>query len=195
MATPLVDIVVKLGGSVLADVEHFASSIDLIAAAARHRRLLVVPGGGPFADAVREWDTRLRLTDDAAHWMAVLAMDQYAHVVIDRLHHGVLVFDASDAADALDGGRVPVLAPSRWLRDADPLPHSWAVTSDSIAAWIAGQVGARRLILIKPAGSDDRERLAQSVVDAHFAQTIPDGVRVDIVAADRIDTLRAALES
>jgi aspartokinase-like uncharacterized kinase len=194
MATPLVDIVVKLGGGVLADPEHFASSIDLIAAAARHRRLLVVPGGGPFADAVREWDTRLRLTDDAAHWMAVLAMDQYAHVVVDRLERGLIVFDAPGAVGALDRGRVPVLAPSRWLRDADPLPHSWDVTSDSIAAWIAGQVGAKRLILIKPAGSGDRERVAQSIVDAHFAQTIPDGVRVDVVAADRIDTLRAALE-
>ena len=39
---------------------------------------------------------------------------------------------------ALSAGHVPVLAPSRWLREADPLPHAWTVTSDSIAAWVAG---------------------------------------------------------
>ena len=47
--------------------------------------------------------------------------------------------------DHAAAGRVPVLAPSAWLRAADPLPHSWDVTSDSIAAWIAGQAGALRL--------------------------------------------------
>jgi 5-(aminomethyl)-3-furanmethanol phosphate kinase len=192
---PRVDTVVKLGGGVLADAERFASSLDLIAVAARGRRLLVVPGGGPFADAVREWDRRLRLSDVAAHWMAVLAMDQYAHVVVDRLARAVLVFDRSAIAEALDAGRVPVLAPSRWLRDADPLPHSWNVTSDSIAAWVAGEVGARRLVLIKPPGSGGRARHDPTIVDVHFPQAISDRVAVEIVAADRIDALRAALEA
>ena len=34
---------------------------------------MIVPGGGPFADAVRDVDRRIRLTDTSAHWMAVLA--------------------------------------------------------------------------------------------------------------------------
>ena len=33
--------------------------------------------------------------------------------------------------------------------DLDALPASWQVTSDSIAAWVAGQVGADRLVLVK----------------------------------------------
>ena len=31
----------------------------------------------------------------------------------------------------------------------DALPASWEVTSDSIAAWVADQVGAGRLVLVK----------------------------------------------
>ena len=46
-------------------------------------------------------------------------------------------------------GRLNVLAPSAWLLRADPLPHSWDITSDSIAAWIARVLGARRLMLVK----------------------------------------------
>ena len=43
-----------------------------------------------------------------------------------------------------------VLAPSRWMRAADVLPHDWDATSDSVAAFVAGALDAERLVLIKP---------------------------------------------
>ena len=48
------EMVVKLGGGVLAHPEHFDAALASIGTVALDRRLLVVPGGGPFADAVRE---------------------------------------------------------------------------------------------------------------------------------------------
>src|SRR4029077_18623936 len=144
---------------------------------------------GPFADAVRDVDDRLQLSDEAAHWMAILAMDQYAHVIAERLTGGTLVWDRREIADALSKGRVPVLRPSRWLREADPLPHSWDVTRDSIAAWIAGQLGARQLIFVKPRGVGRPER----AVDAYFAHALPREVDLTIVPADRIGELRSAV--
>jgi aspartokinase-like uncharacterized kinase len=176
-----VDIVVKLGGGVLANADHFALALASIAQAARSHRLLVIPGGGPFSDAVRDVDRRLGLPDSAAHWMAILGMDQCAHLVASRLEHGVVIEDPREMADVVAAGRVPVLAPSRWLRDADPLPHSWDVTSDSIAAWVAGQVGASRVVLIKPAGANGR-----GIVDAYFDRTLPRDVEAVIVGADRL---------
>src|SRR5690606_6777814 len=98
-------------------------------------------------------DARLELSDAAAHWMAVLAMDQHAHLLHGRLPGSTLVDAPADASAALDRGQVPILAPYRWLAAADPLPHSWDVTSDSLAAWIAGAVGASRLVLVKPPGA------------------------------------------
>jgi probable H4MPT-linked C1 transfer pathway protein len=185
---PGIEIVVKLGGGVLAHAGHFDAALAAIGAAAGDRRLLVVPGGGLFADAVRQVDRRLRLSDDAAHWMAVLAMDQYAHLVTARLAGSVLVTEKREIATAHEAGLVPVLAPSRWLREADPLPHSWDVTSDSIAAWVAGAVGARRLVLIKPpnaAGGD--------LVDGYFSRALPPQLTTVIVGADQVDALHAAL--
>jgi probable H4MPT-linked C1 transfer pathway protein len=183
-----VEIVVKLGGGVLAHAGHFDAALAAIGAAARGRRLLVVPGGGPFADAVRQVDRRLRLSDDAAHWMAVLAMDQYAHLVAARLAGGLLVTGTREIAAAREARLVPVLAPSRWLREADPLPHLWDVTSDSIAAWVAGAVGARRLVLIKPSKAEGGD-----LVDAYFSRALPPHVTPVIVAADQVDALRSAL--
>jgi 5-(aminomethyl)-3-furanmethanol phosphate kinase len=180
----VVDIVVKVGGGLLAHVEHFLSVLVTINSAARGRQLLVVPGGGPFADAVRDVDRRLQITGDAAHWMAVLAMDQYAYAIADRLGNSAIVEDRAAIAAALDARRVPVLAPYRWLREADPLPHSWDVTSDSIAAWVAGEVGARRLVLIKPPGA---LRGGRDLVDAHFSHAVPTGLEVITLGAEQTD--------
>ena len=188
-----VETVVKLGGGVLAHAEIFDAALTAIAAATQERRLLVVPGGGPFADAVREVDRRLRLSNDAAHWMAVLAMDQYAHLVAARLAGSVLVAEPRGIAAALGAGavgRIPVLAPYRWLRETDPLPHEWMVTSDSIAAWVAGMVCARRLVLVKPPGAAGNE-----LVDAYFSRALPAHITPVIVPADRLDALHSALRS
>ena len=184
----LVDIVVKVGGGLLASPGHLDAVLTALADAASTRRLLVIPGGGPFADAVREVDRELALPAAAAHWMAILAMDQYAHLLVSRLRTAGLASDAAGIAAQLDQGRLPVLAPFRWLRDADPLPHSWDVTSDSIAAWVAGAVGARRLVLVKPPGAGDQ------AVDPYFHRVLtPEISSPRVVAADQIGALRRSL--
>jgi aspartokinase-like uncharacterized kinase len=162
-----VDVVVKVGGALMQDPVALQRTMADLSSVARDTRLLIVPGGGPFADAVREVDRRLALTDDAAHWMAILAMDQYAHVLAGLVDDSLIVEDPDRIASAIDAGRIPILAPSRWLRCADPLPHSWDVTSDSIAAWIAVTLGAPHLLLLKPVVGP-----LSDVVDAQFAQTL-----------------------
>ena len=168
----------------------FEAALAAVGEAARRRRLVVVPGGGPFADAVRDADRRFGLSDDAAHWMAVLAMDQYAHVLAGRLPNAALVAGPDEARAALAAGACPVLAPYAWLRAADPLPHAWAVTSDSIAAWVAGALGARRLVLVKPPGVS---AATPRVVDDYFARAIPPGLPWAVVAADDAAGLSGAL--
>ena len=178
----VIDTVVKLGGGVLAHARGFGAALETIASAARSTRLLVVPGGARFADVVRDVDREYGLSDASAHWMAILAMDQYAHVIAEKLPGGVLVADRVGIAAALAGSRIPVLAPARWLREADPLPHSWDVTSDSLAAWIAGELGARQLVLIKPPGVT-----GAGSVDRHFVATVPGHVQASVVAVDRLE--------
>lgn len=178
--------VVKIGGGLLAHDGCLDAVLSVIGDVARDRPLLIVPGGGPFADAVRAQDDRLGLSDEAAHWMAVLAMDQYAHLIASRLPGATLVWDEAAIASAVRAGRIPVLAPSSWLRRADPLPHSWNVTSDSIAAWVARAVGARDLLLIKPPHATGAD-----LVDPYFART-SEGVRTEVIPAHDIETLRLA---
>jgi len=149
--------------------------------------IVVVPGGGPFANAVRNFDNTYGVSPAAAHWMAVLAMDQYAHVLADRIPGAVLVEEAGAVFDQVAAGTPAVLAPSRWMRAANVLPQSWEVTSDSIAAFVAGALDAEHLILIKPATD------STDPVDPHFETALPYGMSYSILGCDRIEELRRRL--
>lgn len=183
----IVDVVVKIGGSLLAHPATLDQVMAAVAEAARHWRVLIVPGGGPMADTVRQVDRALHLSPDASHWMAMKAMDQLAELLADRYAPAALVTDAHELRQALRLANLPVLAPYRWLRDADALPHSWEVTSDSIAAWLAGELGARRVVLVKAPGASGE------LVDAHFQRSVSPTLESRVVAGGDATSLDAAL--
>jgi 5-(aminomethyl)-3-furanmethanol phosphate kinase len=177
-------VVVKVGGGLTAIPGALERACTAIARLARTTPVIVLPGGGPLADAVRELQRRMAASDDAAHWMAILAMDQFAHVLAERIEQAVLIEEPGGLAAVLDSGGIPVLAVYRWMRAADVLPHSWDVTSDSIAAFVAGAVDAQRLVLIKPVGGT-----ASSLVDPCFAAVLPVGLPWTAVAWDELNEI------
>jgi aspartokinase-like uncharacterized kinase len=177
-------VVVKLGGGLARVAGGLAAAGAALSRAARRRPLLVVPGGGVLADAVRAAERELSLSPAAAHWMAVLAMDQYAYAVVSATPGAVVVHDAVEIQAALGAGQVPVLAPYRWLLAADPLPHRWEVTSDSIAAFVAGALDAELLVLLKPvAGPVD------ALVDECFREVVPRGLDVVALGSAELEQL------
>ena len=188
MTSPSVALsIIKIGGGLAAVPGALDRVCRAVGACGCGHRILVVPGGGPFADTVREFDREVGVSSDAAHWMAILAMDQYAHVLADRIPGAALIEEPGALLQALTSNGVAVLAPSRWMRSADVLPHSWDVTSDSIAAFVAGALDADRLILIKPATE------LSDPVDPYFATALPAGMPYSILGYDRMDELATRL--
>jgi 5-(aminomethyl)-3-furanmethanol phosphate kinase len=104
--------------------------------------LLVVPGGAWFADAVRDADRRFGLPATTSHHMAVLGMEQFGWLLSELIPGA-----ARSTQPRADARGTTVLLPASLA--LDELPASWQVTSDSIAAWVAGQAGAERLVLVK----------------------------------------------
>jgi aspartokinase-like uncharacterized kinase len=165
-------VVVKLGGS-FAFSAHLKNWIKALAACAG--QVVIVPGGGPFADAVRLAQARMRFDDAAAHQMAVLAMEQYGRALASFSSALLPADSVSAIRRGLDADRVPVWMPSRMVLHANDVAQSWQVTSDSLAAWLAARIGAARLLLVKHAKDRSaraalKDLIAAGIVDEAFAR-------------------------
>lgn len=162
--------VVKLGGS-LHDSPLLNDWLDALAQAGG--RIVLVPGGGPFADTVRTMQGRLGISDVTAHRMALLAMEQYGLLLCD-LNPGLRPAASPQAiTEIVVRGLTPVWLPSSMCRNVQDVPENWSVTSDSLAAWLAHHLGAKALALVKRSKGDthDIQALADSgQVDRHFPE-------------------------
>jgi aspartokinase-like uncharacterized kinase len=181
--------VVKVGGGLMRQI-GLERAARAVSDAVRDQAVVIVPGGGTLADAVRALDREASLSPDASHWMAILAMDQQAHALADKITGAQVVFDGDGIRVAHAEGRLPVLAPFRWMYAADVLPHSWDATSDSVAAFVAGALDAALLVLLKPAAGDPL-----GLVDATFASVLPAGLRVVALGPGELGRLSQVLES
>jgi len=139
--------------------------------------LLIVPGGGAFADRVRAAQAEHKLTEQAAHHMALLAMHIVAVLLADLAPGFVVAEGPRQFQSAWTEGLTPIWLPASMVMPAADIPASWDVTSDSLAAWIAERIGATRLVLVKsctlPVQRRDAQALAAAgVVDACFPRFV-----------------------
>jgi aspartokinase-like uncharacterized kinase len=171
--------IVKLGGSL-----HDASSLEGWLRLVAHGRppCVVVPGGGPFADAVRHLQRLLGFDDLAAHRMAILAMQQFGL----HLHGLAPCLALAETATELRVGGSCIWLPWRLAGLEPEIGCGWDATSDSLACWLATRLEADVLLLVKsgavPVGPRAAAELAQQdLVDgafARFAASFPGAIRV-----------------
>ena len=198
-------IIVKVGGSLfdLPDLRH------RLRAMVRHFRaanVLLVPGGGATADAIRAFDITHQLGEEASHWLALQALSLNARMLQELLPEARIVREipkpdapAGDVASALAIATGSDEIRCRFfLLDAlpffrvdeqrpDHLPHRWDVTSDSLAVRVATLAEAHELILLKSVAWEARdwtEAARSGIVDRYFARALqqaPSALRVRLI--------------
>jgi aspartokinase-like uncharacterized kinase len=141
------DAVIKIGGSLAEDPADLSALCNKLGKIAKKYRIVVVPGGGKFADVVREFDQRFVLSPDISHRMALLGMAQFGLLLSQIIPNSCAVYLLNDAKQLSEIKVVPIFLPSRLMFQDDPLEHSWDVTSDSIAAYVASRLNAGKVIL------------------------------------------------
>jgi aspartokinase-like uncharacterized kinase len=143
-----VDAVVKVGGSLAEEPELLIGLCAKLSWLAERYSFVVVPGGGRFADVVRDSDERFNLSSRISHRMAILGMDQFGMLLAQITPNSCATYSLVDAKQLSETEAVPIFLPSRLLFKEDPLKNSWDVTSDSIAAYVAGRLQAAKLVLV-----------------------------------------------
>lgn len=175
--------VVKVGGSLLD-----WSELPLALADWLDRQppgvTIMIAGGGEFAEIIRKVDATHALGESASHWLCVDALSITARLLA-TLTRSPLVRRIEDLpwklwteAERKTGRASCVFDSSQFLRNVEPhlspplLPHTWQVTSDSIAARIAQVLPAGELVLLKsrlpPGGADLAAAAEAGYVDGHF---------------------------
>jgi aspartokinase-like uncharacterized kinase len=139
--------VLKVGGSLADDPASLTRLCQELSSLAKAHRIAVVPGGGEFADTVRKFDRTYGLSNMVAHKMAVLAMDQYGFLLLSITPDSYISQSLEEIINSAKG-TLPILLPSKLMFREDPLKNSWDVTSDTIAAYIAQLLHAKKLVLV-----------------------------------------------
>jgi aspartokinase-like uncharacterized kinase len=181
-------VVVKVGGSLL-DWPDFRSRLSGYLETRSSDRVVLIVGGGRFADVLRELDSNWNLGEERSHQAALRVLDFTAHLVGAILPGAFVIDDLSSLDDAWRIGRIPILAPRRFLddddRSADPLPHHWSTTTDSIAARLAVRLQAQEVVLLKsvdiPDGMNPDQAARLGHVDPEFPRAVVGVNRVTYV--------------
>ena len=140
--------IVKLGGS-LFDLPGVADRLRGWLSGQPPALTLLVAGGGVLADAIRQAQKVHAFDDAAAHRLCLEAMAVTAALACELLPEATLARRPGEI-DRAGSNRLQVVDVREFLVSAvNPLPESWQVTSDSIAAHLAVYLDADELVLLK----------------------------------------------
>jgi len=176
--------VVKIGGSLAAD-ELLPCWLHALSCYGGGE-VVIVPGGGPFAEQVRISQHSWHIDDSAVHVMALLAMEQYGFLMSGIRTDLVPVECEVDMFRVLKKAGVPIWMPTFMVTNEEDIEHSWDVTSDSLAAWLARKIGASRLLLVKSVKLGERKVSArelsqQGIVDVAFPDYLRQGKFITMI--------------
>jgi len=185
--------VVKVGGSLFdwPELPHrLAAFLDARRTIVPPERTVLIAGGGHAVDVVRALDRIHGLGDEHAHQLALHALDLTAILLAALVPGSILVDRIESLAGAWNAPSISILAPRKSINELDrtgkdPLPASWDVTSDAIAARLAVALGADCLILLKsaplPAGASRRDAARLGLVDPVLPAAARSLARVEYV--------------
>jgi len=174
--------VIKIGGSLYSS-KCLVQLLDTIKAYSS-KKIVIVPGGGPFADQVRLADKKFSLNQNYSHNMAVLAMQQYGCLLASLCAGLATASSAEQIYQAWDASKAVIWEPYEMVRDQCRLDKTWDVSSDSLALWLASILGVKNLLIVKSSkqvlDTTDLEILAKDKCIDPALQKLASNYQVDI---------------
>ena len=169
-------IMIKLGGS-LFNSRHLHSWLDRLILLSQHESIMIVPGGGPFANTVRTAQQCHSIDNKYTHHMALLAMAQFGLLLLGLCQRHAKPFYYPSQGHPDTG--LFIWLPDKALLAEQNIAQNWSVTADSLALWLAQQLSPQKLTLIKhTSGHSTRSLLDlkdRGIIDDAFPIVYADG--------------------
>lgn len=165
-------IIVKIGGKILKnpkDLKSTISQLDLLCEKRIIQNIIIIPGGGSYANFVRFIDDKLKIGDDLSHWMAIYAMNQNGKDLCEKYPKIRLLDNFNELKNLTH--ELNIFLPFNFLYQTDELPHSWNVTSDSITLYLAHKLELDIVYLIKDIDGikNDKNQIIKEISTSEYS--------------------------
>ena len=181
--------VIKLGGSLLT-MPNLKQKFQKWCCENPHPLTLIIVGGGPVVDAVRQVHLANPLSEEFAHWVCMDLLQHTARIAHQVLGNVDLLETMADLQQSFSDSNVnsttPIVAVVQVAICFDRenpnmgLPESWDVTSDSLAAAFSKMVAAEELVVMKSCDAPNDGSDLESLADFGFVDPLFAGLAEDI---------------
>lgn len=163
----------KIGGSILENPESLKNTISQLSRLVQERlikQVIIIPGGGLYANFIRELDKKLGIGSTMAHWMAIYAMD-YNGNIIGQQYPSIKLIENFEVLMKNEDD-ICLFLPFKHLKLLDPLPHSWDITSDAISLYVTNELQLKQTFLIKDVDGiiDQNNKVLKSLTSSNYSK-------------------------
>jgi len=176
--------VIKIGGSWIKSSN--LKKLILLTSSFFKEKFVIVPGGGIFADSVRE-ASKYNVSERTGHFLALKATEMFGHLI--KSMNSNLHLTAK-----LDNFREKNLwMPSKKLKNEIEFEKNWESTSDSVASWLYSNTASSGLIYIKSLslGLKNKYKIKElqerNILDQNFEKYLKKKKKVFIIGPEILE--------
>ncbi|MFX0000054.1 MAG: hypothetical protein ACFE9Q_06295 [Candidatus Hodarchaeota archaeon] len=161
----------KIGGKILEDFDNLNSTISQLRQILKEKlvqKIILIPGGGSFANFIRKVYSELKFTEELAHWMGIISMNYNGIELSKKFPELEVVEDFNELKKSHKN--FCLFLPFQFLKEKDKLPHNWDATSDSITLYLAKELGLKECFLVKDVDGviSDKNQVIKEISTSEF---------------------------
>ncbi|MFX1495875.1 MAG: hypothetical protein ACFFBZ_16445 [Promethearchaeota archaeon] len=175
----------KIGGKILEDFENLNSTISQLEQLYDENlidKIVLIPGGGSFANFIRKIYNELKFTEEIAHWMGIISMN-YNGLELNKKFPNLEVIENYSRLKK-NHRFFCIFLPYEFIKENDKLPHSWDVTSDSISLFISKYLGLNECFLIKDVDGilNNKNQVIKEITASKFEDMKETGKLAEVIS-------------
>ena len=152
---------IKIGGSLLGN-RKLTNFLKIIVQ--EKRKCVLIPGGGVFADTVRQQQQQLKFDNLTAHNLSVLSMLKVGYILKDRITKNYCqIVKITNQLSYSEKCNIYIWNPEQEICSVKNIYTNWSTTSDTIALKVSRQINSEVLIIIKSCEIPSEQKNNQSL--------------------------------